>query len=145
MCVFVFGVTGVLPGYMTTVHDYINRFLNIFLMIAIQTAWIGYITDMVAVGQASQLPGATNAFIPLKYNPEDVDLKFVGAMGILGIMVYSFGFVGSIPFKVFFRCMPPKVAAELILVDVWSPTRVSWPLRGSFNSCWAPGVKVVSK
>ena len=38
LCVFVFGVTGVLTGYMATVHDYSNRFLNIFLMIAIQTA-----------------------------------------------------------------------------------------------------------
>lgn len=101
LCVFVFGVTGVLTGYMATVHDYSNRYLNIFLMIAIQTAWIGYITDMVAVGQASQLPAATNAFIPLEYNPEDVDVKFVGAMGILGIMVYGFGFVGSMSFMVF--------------------------------------------
>ena len=99
-CVFVFGVTGVLTGYMATVHDYSNRYLNIFLMIIIQTAWIGYITDMVAVGMAARQPAESNGFIPLGYEPDDADVAFVGAMGVIGIMVYGFGFVGSMAFMV---------------------------------------------
>ena len=99
--VFIFGVTGVFTGYMATVHDWSNKYLNIFLMIIIQTAWIGYITDMTAVSKGAMMSAEMNGFIPVAYNPEDVDVKFVGAMGVLGIMVYGFGFVGSMAFMVF--------------------------------------------
>lgn len=98
--VFLFGITGVLAGYMATVHDYSHKHLNVFLMFLIQTAWIGYITDMVAVGKASRLDVESNGFIPLAYNPTTTDVQFVGAMGVLGIMVYGFGFVGSMAFMV---------------------------------------------
>ena len=100
ICVFIFGVTGVLTGYMAAVHDYSHKYLNIFLMVIIQTAWIGYITDMVAVGQAAGLQAMDNGFIPVAYNPTDNDVRFVGAMGVIGIMVYGFGFVGSMAFMV---------------------------------------------
>lgn len=100
LCVFVTGVMGVFAGYMATVHDWSHRYLNITLMIIIQTAWIGYITDMTAVGRASKLPAEMNGFIPLAYDPEDIDVKFVGSMGILGIMCYGFAFVGPMAFMV---------------------------------------------
>lgn len=99
-CVFIFGVTGLFAGYMATVHDWSHKYLNLFLMIIIQTAWIGYITDMVAVGQASQAAPEDNGFIPLDYNPTATDVRFVGAMGVIAIAVYGFGFVGSVAFMV---------------------------------------------
>jgi len=98
--VFIFGVTGVLTGYMAAVHDYSHRYLNMFLMFIIQTAWIGYVTDMVAVSRAAGLAASDNVFIPVAYNPRDADVRFVGAMGVIGIMVYGFGFVGSMAFMV---------------------------------------------
>lgn len=100
ICVFVFGVVGVLAGYMAAIHDYSHRYINIFLMVIIQTAWIGYITDMVAVSKASTAPAEENGFIPLEYEPTNTDVRFVGAMGVLGIMVYGFSFVGSMAFMV---------------------------------------------
>lgn len=100
ICVFIFGVTGVVAGYMAVVHDWSHQYLNIALMFLIQTAWIGYITDMVAVGQASRAAPEDNGFIPLAYEPTTTDVQFVGAMGVIGIMVYGFGFVGSMAFMV---------------------------------------------
>jgi len=100
ICVFSFGVVGVLAGYMAAIHDYSHKYINMFLMVIIQTAWIGYITDMVAVSKASSAPAMENGFIPLEYEPTDTDVRFVGAMGVLGIMVYGFSFVGSMAFMV---------------------------------------------
>lgn len=100
ICVFIFGTTGVLAGYMAAVHDYSHKYLNYFLMAIIQTAWIGYITDMVAVSQASQATPEDNGFIPLEYEPTSTDVRFVGAMGVIAIMIYGFGFVGSVAFMV---------------------------------------------
>jgi len=100
ICVFIFGTTGVLAGYMAAVHDYSHKYLNYFLMAIIQTAWIGYTTDMVAVGMAAGLDASENKFIPLDYNPTNSDVRFVGAMGVIGIMVYGFSFVGSMAFLV---------------------------------------------
>jgi len=100
ICVFTFGVTGLITGYMAAVHDWSHKYLNIFLMVIIQTAWIGYITDMVAVSQASQATPEDNGFIPLEYEPTSTDVRFVGAMGVIAIMIYGFGFVGSVAFMV---------------------------------------------
>jgi len=98
--VFIFGVTGVLTGYMAAVHDHSHKFLNIFLMVIIQSAWIGYITDMVAVSKAAGADPSVNGFIPIAYNPTNFDVRFVGAMGVIGILVYGFSFVGSMAFMV---------------------------------------------
>jgi len=100
ICVFIFGVVGVLAGYMAAIHDWSHRFVNVFLMVIIQTAWIGYITDMVAVGMGSRAAPEDNGFIPVAYNPTTTDVRFVGAMGVLAIMVYGFSFVGSMAFMV---------------------------------------------
>ena len=99
-CFYIFGLTGLFAGYMAAVHDWSHKHLNLFLMVIIQTAWIGYITDMVAVGQASQLAPEDNVFIPVEYNPTSTDVRCVGAMGVIAIMVYGFSFVGSVAFMV---------------------------------------------
>ena len=85
---------------MAAIHDYSHPKINVLLMILIQTAWIGYITDMVAVGMASGAPAEENGFIPLAYEPTNTDVRFVGAMGVIAILVYGFGFVGSMAFMV---------------------------------------------
>lgn len=97
---FIFGVTGVFTGYMATVHDYSHKNITMFLMVMIQTAWIMYITDMVEVGNMSRLSPEENMFIPIVYEPTVTDVQFMGAMGIIGIMMYAFGFVGSMAFMV---------------------------------------------
>jgi len=99
-CVFIWGTIGVLTGYMACVHDWSHKWLNIFMMYAIQTAWIGYIAGMSAAGQGGRLSARDNVFIPLSYLPNDTDVRFVGAMGILGIMAYGFAFAGSVAFMV---------------------------------------------
>ena len=98
LCVFIIGVTAVMTGYLSVVHDWSHPKLTLFLMIIVQTTWIGYITDMTAVGQAAQLPAAENGFIPPAYDPTDADVKVVGALGIVGILTYGFSFAGSLAF-----------------------------------------------
>lgn len=99
-CQFIWATTGAFAGYMACVHDYSNKWLNIFLMFAIQLVWIGYITMMVEAGQGGKSDVLTNPFIPLVYQPTEADVRFVGAMGILGVITYGLGFAGSIAFMV---------------------------------------------
>jgi len=98
--IFIWGSIGVFTGYMACVHDWSHKFLNMFMMCAIQTSWVAYITGMVATGRLSKLSAENNVFIPLAYSPTDADVNFMAAMGILGIMAYSFAFVGSSAFMV---------------------------------------------
>jgi hypothetical protein len=98
--IFIFGVTGVFTGYMATVHDYSHKNLNMFLMVMIQTAWISYITEMVVIGEASRHSVEKNIFIPLAYEPTDSDVQFMGAVGIISLMMYAFAFIGSMSFMV---------------------------------------------
>jgi len=100
LCIFITGVAGVITGYMAAVHDWSHWHLTVFLKFAVQTAWISYMTDMVAVGQGAKLPAAMNMFIPMTYSPEDADVKFVGAMGVISILCYGFAFAGSMAFMV---------------------------------------------
>jgi hypothetical protein len=57
-----------------------------------------YITNMVALGRGAR-SGA--AFIPPEYNPSASDVKFVGAMGMLGNLGHGSGTVGSLAFAGF--------------------------------------------
>jgi hypothetical protein len=54
-----------------------------------------FITDLTDVGKAAR-SGA--AFIPPVYDPSEGDVKFVGAMGMMGILGYGTGFLGSLAF-----------------------------------------------
>jgi len=53
---------------------------------------------MIMIGRQSR---TGVGFIPAAYDPEPADVKFVGAMGILGIAGYGFTFVGTIAFMLF--------------------------------------------
>jgi hypothetical protein len=98
LCLVSIGITSVFTGYNQIVHDWGNKHLTGALVILTQTAFITYITDMVDVGKSAR---TGQAFIPPEYNPTESDVKFVGAMGILGIVAYGFTFVGSISFMQF--------------------------------------------
>jgi hypothetical protein len=97
-CLVSIGITSVFTGYNQIVHDWGNKHLTGALIILTQTAFIPYITDMVDVGKSAR---TGQAFIPPEYNPTESEVKFVGAMGILGIIAYGFTFVGSISFMQF--------------------------------------------
>ena len=98
LCVIVIGLTGMLTGYMALVHDYSNRYLTGFLLIWVQTAFIPYVTDMTDVGKTAN---SGVGFIPGVYSPTESQVRFVGAMGILGIFCYGACFLGSLAFMAF--------------------------------------------
>ena len=98
LCVVVIGLFGMLTAYMSLVHGYGNKYLTGFLLIWVQTAWIPYITDMTNVGD---IASTGKGFIPPVYSPTAGDVRFVGAMGILGIFCYGACFLGSLAFMVF--------------------------------------------
>jgi len=68
------------------------------MLLLTQTAFIPYITDMTIIGQAAK---SGSAFIPESYDPTDSEVKFVGAMGIIGVLSYGFSFVGAVAFMQF--------------------------------------------
>jgi hypothetical protein len=51
LCVLLIGITGTMTGYMCLVHDYGHLYLTGFLLVFIQTAFIGYMTDIVNIGK----------------------------------------------------------------------------------------------
>lgn len=51
LCVLLIGITGTMTGYMCLVHDYGHQYLTGFLLVFIQTAFIGYMTDIVNIGK----------------------------------------------------------------------------------------------
>jgi hypothetical protein len=67
-------------------------------MIFTQTSFIPYLTTITSIGRAAR-SGA--AFFGPGYIPSEGDVKFVGAMGILGMASYAFTFVGAISFMQF--------------------------------------------
>ena len=89
------GMIGMVIGYMQLVHDYENKSLTGFLILFTQLAWVPFITDLTAVGRGAR-SGA--AFIPEAYEPSATDVKFVGAMGMMGILGYGTAFLGSFSF-----------------------------------------------
>uniref|UniRef100_A0A7S4AXC9 Uncharacterized protein n=1 Tax=Pseudo-nitzschia australis TaxID=44445 RepID=A0A7S4AXC9_9STRA len=99
-CQFIWATVGAFTGYMACVHDYSSKWINVFLMVAIQTIWIGYITMMVMAGQGAREDVFTNPFVPPVYNPKPADIRFIGAMGIFGVICYGIGFAGSIAFMI---------------------------------------------
>jgi hypothetical protein len=52
-----------------------------------------FITNLTAVGRGAR-SGA--AFIPAEYEPSAAEVKFVGAMGMMGVLGHGFGTVGSL-------------------------------------------------
>lgn len=89
----VLGIMGIAIGYMQAIHDYGNKYLTILLLFWNQFAWIPFITDMTAIGRGAR---SGMAFIPADYDPTGTDVTFVGAMGIMGVLGYGTGFLGSV-------------------------------------------------
>jgi len=98
-CILVFvGSTGMLTGYLGMVHDYSNKYLTGALLGIIQLTWMPFLTDLADVGQTT---ASGEGFIPPEYNPTERDVKFVGSMGMIGILTYASAFVGSFAFMAF--------------------------------------------
>ena len=87
-----------LIGYMSLVHDYGHKYITGFLLIFVQTAFIPYVTDMTNIGKIAR---TGSGFIPALYSPTEGEVKFVGAMGILGVFCYGACFLGSLAFMAF--------------------------------------------
>lgn len=98
LCVIVTGLTGMLVGYACLVHDYGNLQLTKFLLVIVQTAYIPYITDIWSVGRTAD---SGVGFIDEIYNPTVPQVRFVGALGIFGILSYGACFLGSLAFTAF--------------------------------------------
>jgi|UniRef100_A0A8J9SJ44 hypothetical protein len=92
------GIISLFIGYNQLVHDWGNKTLTLFAILLTQTGFIPYLTDISDVGQQAR-SGA--AFIPEAYNASESAVRFVGAMGILGIMAYGFSFIGAFSFLQF--------------------------------------------
>jgi hypothetical protein len=127
---FLFGSLAMVVGYLGLVHDYGHYILTGSLILFTQLGWVPFITGMVEIGQAASGPFAidtqktesngtvlleefvVNPFIPPSYLPTQLDVQFFGAMGIIGIMAYGTGFLGSLAFTEF----------ALYAFDVGKPT-----------------------
>jgi hypothetical protein len=97
----IIGTVAMLVGYMSLVHDYGDRRLTGFLIIITQFAWVPFMVDLSATGMGTVADPSENPFIPAVYNPTVTDVRFVGSMGILAILAYGTGFLGSVSFMEF--------------------------------------------
>ena len=115
----VFGSLAMLVGYLNLVHDLRNSSLSGVLILITQLAWAPFITAMVAIGKEAVGPYqydnvqtivnetlvlqqfVVNSFVPSNYLPSERDVRFFGAMGILGLLGYGIGFFGSLAFVEF--------------------------------------------
>jgi hypothetical protein len=98
-CILVFvGSSGMMVGYLGIVHDYSNKFLTGILLVIIQLTWMPFVTDLYTVGSTAT---SGVGFVPEKYEPTQTDVKFIGAMGVVGIFSYASSFVGSFAFMAF--------------------------------------------
>jgi hypothetical protein len=89
------GIVSMVLGYLSLVHDYGNKYLTGSLIAFTQLAWVPFITDLTNVGKTAR---SGVGFIPAAYDPSEGDVRFVGAMGMLGILGYGAGFLGSLAF-----------------------------------------------
>jgi hypothetical protein len=126
----IFGILAMIVGYLYLVHDYSDYRLTGVLILLTQLAWMPFITGMVEIGKAASGPYiietrrtvsgesiilqdyVVNPFIPEDYLPNERDVQFFGAIGILGILSYGTGFIGSLAFTEF----------ALYAFDVGKPT-----------------------
>jgi hypothetical protein len=86
------GMMGMVMGYLQLVHDYGNKLFTGFLILYTQLAYVPFITDLTAVGRGAR-SGA--AFFPAEAGASEGDVRFVGAMGMMGILGYGTCFLGS--------------------------------------------------
>lgn len=98
LCLITIGILAIAAGYMQTVHNFGHKWFTGFLILFTQTAFIPYVTGITNVSKISK---SGVGFIPEAYSPSSTEVRFVGAMGILGIFSYGFAFVGAIAFMQF--------------------------------------------
>lgn len=90
-----FGILSIVSGYLQAVHDVGNLYLTGFLLFWAQLSWMPFLTDLTDVAKGAR---SGEAFIPAAYEPSETDVRFVGAMGMMGILGYGSGFLGSLSF-----------------------------------------------
>jgi len=90
-----FGCLGLINGWLVTVHDSNNYKFTGLTFLAIQMAYVPFVTDLNSVGKGIM---AGSAFIPKYYNPSRADNTFVGVMGLIALFGYAIGFIGSMSF-----------------------------------------------
>lgn len=72
-----------LCGYLGAVHDWGNKNFTGAVLVIIQLTWMPFLTDLTNVGMTAS---SGSGFIPEIYNATEGDVKFVGAMGMIGIL-----------------------------------------------------------
>lgn len=102
VCVAFFGSLAILVGYFALVVDQGHPLITTFLLVAIQLAWIPYITGMTAQGrQAINFPDQAQGFIPERFDPTKSDVNWAAAMGICSIAAHGLAYIGSLSFMTF--------------------------------------------
>jgi hypothetical protein len=80
-CILVFiGSVGMFTGFLGLVLDQYYKNLTLFLIVIIQLAWMPFMTDLTAVGKNAK---AGTGFVE---GGTKKDNRFVGAMGMIGIL-----------------------------------------------------------
>lgn len=77
------GTVSMVTGYLGAIHDYGNKYLTGAILVIIQLTWLPFLTDLTNVGR---ITASGQGFIPGIYGPSETDVKFVGAMGMIGIL-----------------------------------------------------------
>jgi hypothetical protein len=102
LCLVAVGSASLLFSYHALVHlGHTDAFMKNFLvvlLVAIQTAFIPYITLMVEIGQNARKDVMFNKYISPMYTPSELDVDLVASMGILSVLTYGFALVGSLAF-----------------------------------------------
>ncbi|GKY96690.1 hypothetical protein MPSEU_000628500 [Mayamaea pseudoterrestris] len=100
---FTSGIMCLMLGYHALVHGLGSKAMTGFVILFIQISYIAYIAEMVAVGKAIH-NGEPEVSIPDSYtgaktSPAIItNTRFLGAMGIMGIMAYSVALLGGLTF-----------------------------------------------
>ena len=113
-CLVAVGGVAAFVGYMENLFNYGSVRITVGAIAVAQLAWVPYVSSLVGIGKAaaSAEPGVDEndepvpipdaaMFIPAEYDPDPADQKFVGSMGILGVLCYGFAFAGGIAFFLF--------------------------------------------
>ena len=98
---FINGILGVILGYMACVHDFSHPYLTFGMNVIIQWAWMTYLGDSSYVGMMANDDPSEQGLIPIAYDPSQRDVRFVAAMGVMGVLNYGFAYMGAFSFMTF--------------------------------------------
>ena len=97
----VIGIMAVLVGYSSLLMDTGSRYLTLAAVVVTQLAWLPFLSDIIRTIDGAATSAENNPFIPSGYDPRDLDVAFVGGCGVVGILAYGTGFLGSLAFVQF--------------------------------------------